>query len=84
MPILYTDGSNSADSGTASSSAAAASTSQRDDRSDKKRRKKSVIGRFGRAVAKSFKTSDKNCSRQKDVEVANEKLRQISRAMVAQ
>ncbi|XP_077512391.1 uncharacterized protein LOC144123441 isoform X2 [Amblyomma americanum] len=80
MPILYTDGSNSADSGTASSSAAAASTSQRDDRSDKKRRKKSVIGRFGRAVAKSFKTSDKNCSRQKDVEVANEKLRQISRA----
>lgn len=79
MPILYTDGSNSADSGTASSSVAAASTSQRDDRSDKKRRKKSVIGRFGRAVAKSFKTSDKNCARQKDVELANEKLRQINR-----
>ncbi|XP_065281418.1 uncharacterized protein [Dermacentor albipictus] len=78
MPILYTDGSNSADAGAATSSAA--STSQpRDDRSDKKRRKKSAIGRFGRAVVKSFKSSDKNCSRHKDVEIANEKLRQINR-----
>ncbi|KAL1416022.1 hypothetical protein MTO96_028366 [Rhipicephalus appendiculatus] len=78
MPILYTDGSNSADAGVATSSAASASQ-QRDDRSDKKRRKKSAIGRFGRAVVKSFKSSDKNCSRHKDVELANEKLRQINR-----
>ncbi|KAH7961926.1 hypothetical protein HPB52_013389 [Rhipicephalus sanguineus] len=79
MPILYTDGSNSADAGVATSSAASTSQ-QRDDRSDKKRRKKSAIGRFGRAVVKSFKSSDKNCSRHKDVELANEKLRQINRA----
>lgn len=79
MPILYTDGSNSADAGVAPSSAASTSQ-QRDDRSDKKRRKKSAIGRFGRAVVKSFKSSDKNCSRHKDVELANEKLRQINRA----
>ncbi|XP_037562381.1 uncharacterized protein LOC119441825 isoform X1 [Dermacentor silvarum] len=78
MPILYTDGSNSADAGAATSSAASTSQ-QRDDRSDKKRRKKSAIGRFGRAVVKSFKSSDKNCSRHKDVEIANEKLRQINR-----
>ncbi|KAH6937445.1 hypothetical protein HPB50_000484 [Hyalomma asiaticum] len=78
MPILYTDGSSSADAEGAASSGP--STSQhRDDRSDKKRRKKSAIGRFGRAVVKSFKSSDKNCSRHKDVELANEKLRQINR-----
>lgn len=81
MPILYTDGSSSADAGPSSSSATASSQQQRDEHSisDKKRRKKSVIGRFGRAVAKSFKTTDKNCSRHKDVELANEKLRQINR-----
>ncbi|XP_075741205.1 uncharacterized protein LOC142790057 isoform X1 [Rhipicephalus microplus] len=78
MPILYTDGSNTADAGAAASSAASTSQ-QRDDRSDKKRRKKSAIGRFSRAVVKSFKSSDKNCSRHKDVELANEKLRQINR-----
>ncbi|XP_064454923.1 uncharacterized protein LOC135366189 isoform X2 [Ornithodoros turicata] len=73
MPILYTDGS--ADASTAGAAAAA----HRDDSStSKKRRKKGVIGRFGRAVAKSFKTGDKNYSRHKDVEVANEKLRQLN------
>lgn len=79
MPILYTDGSSSADAEAAASSGPSTSY-QRDDRSDKKRRKKSAIGRFGRAVVKSFKSSDKNCSRHKDVELANEKLRQINRA----
>ncbi|XP_077554659.1 uncharacterized protein LOC144169408 isoform X3 [Haemaphysalis longicornis] len=72
---------SSADAGASSSSATASSQQHRDERSisDKKRRKKSVIGRFSRAVAKSFKTTDKNCSRHKDVELANEKLRQLNR-----
>lgn len=82
MPILYTDGCSSADAGASSSSATASSQQHRDGHSssDKKRRKKSVIGRFSRAVVKSFKTTDKNCSRHKDVELANEKLRQLNRA----
>ncbi|CAN7996836.1 unnamed protein product [Ixodes hexagonus] len=83
MPILYTDGdSSSADANGAAGGSGVARLPFRDDRSssDKKRRKKSVIGRFGRAVAKSFKTNDKGSSRHKDVELANEKLRQINRA----
>lgn len=79
MPILYTDGNSNVDAAGGSQ----ASGAHRDDRtySDKKQkpRKKSVIGRFGRAVVKSFKANDKGCSRPKDVELANEKLRQINR-----
>lgn len=79
MPILYTDGSTDA------SAAGAVAGAHRDDTSNsKKRRKKSVIGRFGRAVAKSFKTGDKNYSRHKDLEVANEKLRQLNRTTQGQ
>ncbi|XP_029844183.2 uncharacterized protein LOC8038741 [Ixodes scapularis] len=83
MPILYTDGdSGSADAKGAAGASGVTRLPFRDDcpSSEKKRRKKSVIGRFGRAVAKSFKTNDKGSSRHRDVELANEKLRQINRA----
>ncbi|CAN8021380.1 unnamed protein product, partial [Ixodes persulcatus] len=82
MPILYTDGdSGSADAKGAAGASGVTRLPFRDDcpSSEKKRRKKSVIGRFGRAVAKSFKTNDKGSSRHRDVELANEKLRQINR-----